>query len=223
MATLHLRNQIGENLLHIAIRGGHVSACEKLLEEGADPDELRSDGWAPVHLVQNPEVLRVLIKYGCAIHQLSSQGSSALNVAVTRRNRPVGRVLIDAGVDVDAYDRLGYTALNIAMYLQDEEFVRMLVEAGADCNLADKYGNAPLGWITPQIALQLRLLGRLRSHGADVEALSETQREGISLIEAAARFLSLEATGSFGGGQGAFPGTKKRGKKVVRSLEVINE
>jgi len=189
-ASLQLRNGIGENLLHMAVRNGHKAACKVLLKAGADPNEQRADGLGPVHFVESGETLLLLKSFRCNIHQLTSKGFSALNLAIGRGNREVGGLLIRLGADVNACDGTGYSPLNLAMSKADENFVGMLVMTGADCNLRDRRGNSPAGWIPNYVAEQLRLLQALRSHGANLNGMNEDEKERIKAIENAARDLT---------------------------------
>ena len=194
-ASLRLRNGIGENLLHMAVRNGHKAACEVLLKAGADPNELRADGLGPVHFVESGEIL-LLLKSSrrCNIHQSTSKGFSALNLAIGRGNREVGGLLIRFGADVNACDGTGYSPLNLAMSNADENFVGMLVTRGADCNLRDRRGNSPAGWIPNYVTKQLRLLQALRSYGANLNGMNEDEKERIKAIEDAARDLTRAGT-----------------------------
>lgn len=50
-------NETGDTALHLACAGGHVGVAELLLERGAPPEAVRSDGFKPIHsaLFQNSQ------------------------------------------------------------------------------------------------------------------------------------------------------------------------
>jgi ankyrin repeat protein len=154
--TLRMHNRFGENLLHLGVRLNQTKVCEILLGAGADPNEKRGDGLAAIHLSQSEKMLPLLMAYGCDIHQLSSQGVSALDIALSRG---------------------------------DLGSVNRLLTCGGDWTLEDRAGGSPVAWISETPALQLRLLGALKSHGVRTDKLKGEEREKIRSIEQAARIL----------------------------------
>lgn len=191
LTVLNERNQYGETPLHIATRAGHAAMCKAVIASGSKVNAFRSDGWAPIHLAWNLQVLQVLIDQGCDVELRSRQGSTALHVAAENRNYEGARELLTAGANVDAFDGYGRTPLTIAMNMGDEVFVRILVEAGANSVLCDKFGNSPFSWISPRTIHDLRLLAILQSGQGEEEGMDDKTKEKVRDIKDAVRFLAL--------------------------------
>lgn len=75
----------GRTLLHGAAHRGTVKAVMWLLEQGADPNRLDSDGQTPLHRCAqrntSPAVAKLLIAAGCRRNVIDSSGKSALDYA----------------------------------------------------------------------------------------------------------------------------------------------
>ena len=190
LTVLNERNQYGETPLHIATRAGRADMCKAVIASGSKVNAFRSDGWAPIHLAWNLQVLQVLIDQGCDVELRSRRGSTALHIAVENHYYEGARKLLAAGANVDAFDGYGRTPLTIAMSMGDEVFVRILMEAGANSVLCDKFGNSPFSWISPQTVRDLRLLAILQSGPREEVGLDGKTKENVREVKAAVRSLA---------------------------------
>jgi uncharacterized protein len=134
------------------------------LEEGADPEKLRSlikAGadvnernvslgqtvlmWAAVGCT-DPALFRVLLEAGAHVDDVDNEGTTALMLAaIANENPAVIKVLIGAGADVNAVDEGGDTVLGMALGRAEQkghgEIIRMLKDAGAVQHLKRRKGH----------------------------------------------------------------------------------
>ena len=110
-----LDEQRGEALLHQAAWSDNVVGTRVLLDYGADPN------------VRN-----------------AATESSALYIAVQRKNFDMASLLVARGADVRATGRHGNSPLKRAVLNKDSRMVRFILDKRADPNVQDQWGNTPL-------------------------------------------------------------------------------
>ncbi|XP_067004470.2 ankyrin-3 [Anabrus simplex] len=107
--------------LHDAVRRRDVEMVERLLRDGADPDEPDWSGSGDAPILQaaamgSVEIVRALCSAGCDVNTRTARGESALHLAISsRRPTYTGLVdaLLDAGCDANIQENLqGHTALH---------------------------------------------------------------------------------------------------------------
>jgi ankyrin repeat protein len=141
-------DDFGYTPLIAACERGNAGAVRVLLEAGADPDFIASDGVSP------------------------------LKAAIPQRDQPFNRELFDLLLAAGAKPNLGLVpVLHLAVGQGDQELVQYLVEGGADTNLDDVDGAPPLFWAgayggPPDIPMMRLLI----EHGADVTRRDGIQR-----------------------------------------------
>ncbi len=111
-ADPELRNDQGENALHVAARFGFVEVTEVLLANGADPDVAAG----------------------------SRDARTALHFAVERGEVEVTRTLLAGGADPDARTEGGAPVLESAFGGAPLEIVPLLLAAGADAGADTPWG-----------------------------------------------------------------------------------
>ena len=160
-----------------AIDQGDVETLRRLLEAGADPNELEpashSLPLAVAIMVENPQMIRILLDAGADPNVPGPDGVSPVMLAAERHNSEIlaliseagGRAAISEGNEAEAI----YKAFN-----QGGESLRLLLEAGADPNTlipssayvdANADGNEDL-WLVPILLEAVK-----RERTGDVRAL----------------------------------------------------
>jgi ankyrin repeat protein len=158
-----------------AAKSGDAALVTKLLDEGADIDEMGAFGtalhWAAFN--DHADVVALLAARGADLNADNDALGTPLHAAAQRDNSQVGLLLLDHGANVDSRDRDGSTPLQIAAKRGSLDVTRVLIEAGADVNaisIGQGDNRYKLGEQNPlHLALQeqhLELADLLRSAGA---------------------------------------------------------
>jgi ankyrin repeat protein len=139
-ANINVRNKSEWTPLHVAIEKGFYEIAKMLIEKGADVNAINNRGRAPMHYIENLQVLKKLIEKGANINEKDKEtGWTPLHFAVTRQNmEEIVDYLITNGADVNAKSFDGSTPLHLRLY------AKRLIAAGGDVNSQDEFGNTPL-------------------------------------------------------------------------------
>jgi tetratricopeptide (TPR) repeat protein len=173
-ADREMRDGLAEVLDSIAREEGTLIAfaqvddpaeVARLLEEGADPNEVHTGGWTALMWAAGEsatgETVRLLLDAGADPNASNTEGYTPLMLAARSNPNPeVVRLLLERGADPNTRGRNNSTALSFAAgYTDNVEAVRLLLAAGADPN-----AQSGLGWSA------LMLVARLPT-GAEVTRL----------------------------------------------------
>lgn len=140
--------------LFAAILKNDAEAVQKLLKEGADPNEGRFFG------------------------------SPALVLAVINSNPGIVRTMLAHGADPKAMDRFGSTTLMWAVGSEspDIALVEEFLKQGVDPNVQNKLGETALNWATRRG--DLKLIERLKVAGAtDENAIRRSVENAVALLQ----------------------------------------
>ncbi|MYG63595.1 MAG: hypothetical protein F4025_07410 [Synechococcus sp. SB0669_bin_7] len=87
-----------------------VARC---ISQGADPKARAEDGWTPLHVAENPEVVKVLLDAGADLEARTDLGATPLHTAASDGSPEVVKALLDAGADLEARDQFGKTPVEL--------------------------------------------------------------------------------------------------------------
>jgi ankyrin repeat protein len=134
-----------------------VTALEKACAQGLEESvriALRDPQWQIAHQESRPllfaafggrvEVVRMLLRAGCSMTRVATNGRTALSLAAMQNEVEVVRVLIAAGADMQSRDGDGDAALPLAAFVGQLEAVRALVDGGANKDVVDDGGHTAL-------------------------------------------------------------------------------
>ncbi len=158
--------------LHTATRSGRVDDVQRLLDEGADPNEFNDNGFAPLHLAawkNQEEAAKLLVESGAVIdlRETANLGTPLLIAAQHDRLEMV-RFLLKQGADREASDLNGHHALALAAGNGSTETLVHLLDVGMDVDMETDDGRTPL--FVASCVGEMESARVLLEHGANLEA-----------------------------------------------------
>lgn len=172
------------NKLCNAVESGNVQEVERLLAEGMDVNEHRSDGHTPLLIASkrtNTDILDRLLAAGADVNarRATPDGATPLYYAAEKGKLPIVERLIAAGADVNKGLLTTHaTPLHIAVYECPMSYptgdyipiVKRLIEAGANPNAINEAGRTPLYYA---IENNKQLVNILIDAGANVNIIDK--------------------------------------------------
>jgi ankyrin repeat protein len=149
------------NVLHHAVKNGHLECVSYCVEMHADVNAHTFDGETSFHLVSldgypgRLSIIRVLLDAGATVDTTNSVGSTPLHYASRKGYVDVVCVLLDGGATVDATTNYGETPLYNA--IRDDHHrntAKLLIDRGANVSNVKLDEDVPTisDWITIFIA-----------------------------------------------------------------------
>jgi ankyrin repeat protein len=177
--------------LHIAVRGGHVSLVQALVDAGCDVNIQNGEDAPPLHLAADVEVARILLDAG-ARDLRSDDGATAVSLACEDPARiEVLRLLLQRFPDFEVPDH-DFSPLLVAADYGNFEAVRLLLDT------------RPVGYIDTQdfdgftalhVVHDLETTRLLLEFGADPRIVDHRGRTPLMMSgSAASKRLLLEAS-----------------------------
>ncbi len=133
--------QFGDNL-STATMEGRVADVERMLNEGADPNESPGRNRLPLLIaVQNGDknLFELLLRRGARING-RPESPAPIHYAIFTQRPEFLRLLVDKGADVNARDNTGDTPLTAAAKRGDVASIRYLLDHGAERNVKNNEG-----------------------------------------------------------------------------------
>jgi len=127
-----------KTLLIVASGLGYKKAVVTLLENGANPDGVRTYGiTALMKAVENGhvDIVNALIEHGASVNIEKESGGNALTEAVENGLNEVADILLSHGSEINIQNNIGYTPLTYAAEKGNIYMVNTLLERGALPNL----------------------------------------------------------------------------------------
>jgi ankyrin repeat protein len=190
---------IDEQLID-AVTAKDVASVERLLDAGASPDTIDSDG-APILKTaitmrgeQGIEIVSLLVDNGAKVNVFDRRGNALLPYAAQEGKLEIVQMLLDAGINVDGTytENIGTnnTALSVAVYRNHKEIVELLIAHGANLNHAETGSEyTPLGYAAYQNNHEIIKI--LLENGAD-HTLRNTIDGGQTPLHGAVRRNAVE-------------------------------
>lgn len=189
-----VENELGENLLLIAAKGGSIPMCKILIDHGiainALPNCVQGHALAVAISKGDLEMVKYLVSRGADVNlQLkASSCGSVLTTAALQGKLDVIQFLIEQEADINARDLQGQygSALVAASTREDTKALQLLIQHSPNINLPLRcgfYGSALAAASSLGRTEALRLLIRL---GADVNMQARGRWYGSALCAAAA-------------------------------------
>lgn len=141
-----------------AIENDSVAKMKSLLKNGVDLkkpiligeeyeledyDEISPFFYA-IRKYASMEMLELMLENGIDLHEVDSDGISALDMAIKFKRKDVIQFCLDRGFELNVSKRKsGITPVMLAACFSDIEMMQMLLDSGGEVNQADKSGMAP--------------------------------------------------------------------------------
>lgn len=134
--------------LHTAVKQNDVAQVAKILQEGADVNQLDKFNHTPLHYA-NVDTAKLLLDADADVNARQTDrpsgdyGCTPLHYAAEDNNIELIKLLIAHGANVNMATERGWTALHMAY--DNIDTIKVLLEAGADVNAQDHvHGNTVL-------------------------------------------------------------------------------
>jgi len=166
-----------------AIENDSVAKMKSLLKKGVDLkkpiligeeyeledyDEISPFFYA-IRKYASMEMLELMLENGIDLHEVDSDGISALDMAIKFKRKDVIQFCLDRGFELNVSKRKsGITPVMLAACFSDIEMMQMLLDNGGEVNQADKSGMAPKDYAKK--LGQKRMLEFLDENGARFSA-----------------------------------------------------
>lgn len=133
LEDVNIRNEDGENLLHVAIAYSNVDAAVELIQRGVDVNARDRNGATPLHYAgahQNAMLAQQILDFGGDFQIVDEHGNTPLWTAVfnARGNYDVVNVLLAKGAAKTAHqkNRHGRSPIDFASQIGDAELVKLM-------------------------------------------------------------------------------------------------
>lgn len=135
-------NNIGQSLLHVAVKRDNLHVVKKLLDLGVPANLADNNGNHPVHGVLSSAVFLELKRNAGAddIHVTNIEGETPLHLIVKQieaKDEQLIREMVAAGANVSQLDNAGNTPLHLVASLA---MAKILLSSGADVNATNERG-----------------------------------------------------------------------------------
>ncbi len=141
-----------------AIENDSVAKMKSLLQSGADLnkpiligeeydlddyDEISPFFYA-IRKYASMEMLCLMLENGVDLHEVDSEGISALDMAIKFKRKDVIEFCVNKGFELNTSKRKsGITPVMLAACFSNIELMELLLNSGGDMNIPDKSGMAP--------------------------------------------------------------------------------
>lgn len=138
--------------LYLAALSGSYETFRILVDYGASVHRLNFDGFSPLHVANDPDIVRLLLKMGVPVDILNEEDSDKHKIgtitpllkACTDGRGSVVQVLLEAGANPAAHTRHGSSTMHEAASSGLSQVIVQLEKAGVPIEQATKNGDTPL-------------------------------------------------------------------------------
>lgn len=219
---------LGDDLM-AAVINADEPMCEKILDEGADPNATPSpllkaismngyDSRKSPSVGTHSGIIRLLLERGANPNIRGSYGNTPLHKASFHDQADIVRILLYSGANPNMKNKFGATPLHVTT---SSAIASNLIGAKSDVNAKDSIGAVPLHYAT-QEGFTPDLIDLFLSSGADPNVVD---RNGISVLDEAfktkGKMRSVKAMGLHTGQMGRRRGIFYRSeipKEIVKRL-----
>lgn len=137
-------DEIGRNLLTIALLNNSVNSVQVLLNKGVDIEKKDSSGKTPIFYVRSLETLKKICEDGANLNVYDEQGEPVLVYFIKNKPLSYSKYIVTQKIDFNLKDNNGWDALFWAGVNGDSELISQMSERGANFLEVDQKGNYPI-------------------------------------------------------------------------------
>ena len=132
-----------------AVKTNNVALVKKMIEQGAEVNELDANDDAPLVMAAYEgytDIVQLLLAAGADVAAVDpGMKATALHAAAYAGRTDAARLLITYGIDLNKQGPYnGYTALHDAIWQNHVATAKVIIDAGADLTLRTNNGETPL-------------------------------------------------------------------------------
>ncbi|MEC8882424.1 MAG: ankyrin repeat domain-containing protein, partial [Pseudomonadota bacterium] len=180
----------GRTALHYAVISGDKKFVQKLLNRGANIDELDNEGKTALHhavikgdldivKVMLPRGITGFLKRGAQIEAQDNEGMTALHHAAINGKPDIVKELLQRGAKIEAQDNKGMTALHHAVINGNPDIVKELLQRGAQIEAQDNKGMTALHHAVSENNKEA--IQSLLDNGADLYAKDNQEKTPLDI------------------------------------------
>jgi ankyrin repeat protein len=218
-AKLDARGERHRTALHIAVAARLDENVRWLLENGANPSTVDSEGNTALHLACETgrlSTILTLLKYHTQIEAENFLGNTPLHMASLKGHSTAVLQLLRNGLNVNARNKRGETPLHVAAHSDDGDFVdviQQLLNAGANSDALDESGMTAEGLARRKDNMAvLNLLSNIRSLTSDDSKTFAIREKRAPLVDSQTRVTPIPSRVS---------GTLQADRKWIRVTGIL--
>ncbi|KAF8377087.1 hypothetical protein HHK36_030460 [Tetracentron sinense] len=162
-----------------AILGRHEPVIKLLIDKGANISSGDVGHFACTAAEQNSLGLLQNINQGAEVDKPTSNGKTALHLAVCEGNTEIFKLLLDKGAEVDKPMSNGNTALHLAIYKGNAEIVKLLLDQGADVHTPNINGSTPWDMADQQGREEIKVLFQSKEEIKIQSVITIPEHQGV--------------------------------------------
>lgn len=153
-ANVNAKNNCGFSALHVACTQGILDCCRKLIECGANVNDITQDKETPLTLAATRwclsrssnylAICEELLAHGAKVNVKNDKGNSPLHQATWCGQEKIADLLLSHGAVIEDKNKNGETPLCLATQRNNREVCKLLIKQGANVNAVDNNGETIL-------------------------------------------------------------------------------
>jgi ankyrin repeat protein len=145
-ASLNSRDNLGNSLLHAAVRWNSKEAAQTLINAGLDVNARALNGKTPLHDAVRlgiADIETLLVNRGADIEIRDTEGNTPFMEAVSFGRVNSAERLVNFGADPNTRNSQGDTPLHLAVSAGQNDMVNLLLSWGAPIHARNSHGRSP--------------------------------------------------------------------------------
>lgn len=145
--NINLKNSKGHNALHVALYNKFFDAVKLLVNSGIDINIKDNDGFSPLLMTYDYDVIMYLLKYSrnIDINMKDNNNKNILFYAIECSYYDIIKEIISKDIDINAKNNYGNTCLITAIYMNSVNIVKILLTVtNIDLNIKNIFGLSAL-------------------------------------------------------------------------------